>query len=506
MMEDNRLKRIAIVGGGTAGWMTAAALARILHGSGTEILLVESAEIPTVGVGEATIPPIRNFNRLLGIDEAEFIRETRGTYKLGIEFVDWTRLDHRYFHPFGVYGADINARYVHQQWLGLRAEGDQTPIDAYSLCTLAARAHRFAQQGVDPTQAQSTLTSAYHFDAGLYARFLRRYAERLGIARIEATVKSVSVHPETGFIAALDLGDDRKIEADFFIDCTGHFGLLIDRTLGVPFEDWSHWLPCDSAIAAPTANTDDLVPYTRSTARAAGWQWRIPLQHRVGNGYVFSSQYADDETARETFLRGLESEPVSEPRFLRFRTGRRQRFWEKNCVSIGLSSGFLEPLESTSIHLIQTGITKLLDYFPDRRFAPADIAEYNKLAAFEFDSIRDFIILHYCATERDDSPFWNHVRTMDIPESLRARIALFKSHGRVPLRTFDLFTDTSWVAVFLGQGIEPEGFEPLVANMPLGAVAAAMAQHRQRIESAVETLPRHTDYVASLVGAGVVST
>lgn len=494
-MSDLLPKRIAIIGGGTAGWMAAATLSRMLAGK-SKVTLVESAEIGTVGVGEATIPPIRNFNNLLGLDEREFLRETKGSYKLGIEFCDWTRLGHAYFHPFGVYGSSINGRYLHQYWLKLRALGDNTPIDAYSLCTVAAARGKAGPITGDPNAVEATFGTAFHFDATLYAAYLRRYAEARGVVRLERKVVDVALDSETGFIRSVAFEGGDALEADFFIDCSGFRGLLIEGALKAGYEDWTHWLPCDRAVALPCENAKTLIPYTRSTARRAGWQWRIPLQHRIGNGYVYCSDHISDDEAAATLMRNLDGAPIGEPRPLRFRTGMRKKFWVKNCLAIGLSAGFMEPLESTSIHLIQTGITKLLDLFPDNTFDRADVDEYNRLTRLEFEGIRDFLILHYYATERDDSPFWDYCRTMDIPETLQRRIALFRGRGRIPLRlAYDLFTDTSWIAVFLGQGVTPGGYEPLIDAHDIEQVKSRMATQRAAIARAASTMPAHTDYI-----------
>ena len=498
-MENKLPRSIAVIGGGTAGWMTAAALARLVGGK-SAVTLVESAEIGTIGVGEATIPPIRNFNAILGLDEREFLRETKGTYKLGIEFRDWTRLGHSYFHPFGVHGADINGRYFHQYWLKLRQLGDETPIDDYSLCSVAAAANRAGPLTTDPRSVLATFGSAFHFDAALYAAYLRRYAEARGVKRLERKVVDVSLDGETGFIKSVQFDGGDSLEAEFYIDCTGFRGLLIEGALKAGYEDWTPWLPCDRAVALPCENAQPLVPYTRSTARKAGWQWRIPLQHRIGNGYVYSSAHVSDDEAAGTLLDNLDGAPIGEPRFLRFRAGRRRRFWIKNCLAVGLSAGFMEPLESTSIHLIQTGITKLLDLFPDRSFDPVDIEEYNRLTRLEFEGIRDFLILHYNATERNDSPFWEYCRTMAIPEPLARRIALFRGRGRMPIRmAYDLFTDTSWIAVFLGQGVTPQSYEPLIDAHDIDAVKTRLQGQRKMIAEAAASMSSHADYVARVI-------
>ncbi|MFN5268600.1 MAG: tryptophan halogenase family protein [Hyphomonadaceae bacterium] len=496
MMETNGLlpKSIVIVGGGTAGWMTAAALARFV-GHKVKITLIESSDIGTVGVGEATIPPIRNFNAILGLDEAEFVRETKGTYKLGIEFCDWVKPGHSYFHPFGVYGPSLNQPNFFHQWLRARAGGQVPELSEFSLCSLAARAGRFAPQGRDPASIQATLTSAFHFDAGLYAAYLRKFAEARNVRRLDQKVQSVRQSPETGNVEAVLLESGDVIEGDFFVDCTGFRGLLIEQTLKTGYEDWRAYLPADRALAVPTAKVGPVVPFTRSTARLAGWQWRIPLQHRTGNGYVYSSQFISDDAAHETLMANLDAPALADAKPLRFVTGRRKKLWNKNVVAIGLASGFLEPLESTSIHLIQTGITKLLDFFPSRQNHAADAATYNRLGQEEYESIRDFLVLHYMANQRVGEPLWDYCRQMALPDSLQERLALFQHGGRVPPRAFDLFTETSWVAVFMGQGIEPKGYNPLVEVHDGAAGRQFLADAHRALAELSRQLPEHEDFL-----------
>lgn len=402
-----RIERVVIVGGGTAGWMAAAALSRFFDDGRRTIDLVDSDAIGTVGVGEATIPPIANFNAMLDIREADFLRATKGTYKLGIEFVNWGKTGDRYFHPFGSYGQAFHGIAFHQLFLRERARGGDTgEIGDYSMSTTAAMDGRFARPAPGAQSLVNQIAYAYHFDAGLYAGFLRKFAEARGVRRTEGRVSQVDRDGETGDIRAVHLENGTRIEGDLFIDCSGFRGLLIEDTLGTGYEDWSHWLPMDRAIAVPTKNNGPPAPFTRSTAHEAGWQWRIPLQHRTGNGHVFSSAYMEEDTARDILLRNLEAEPIAEPRTLRFQTGMRKQAWTHNVVSLGLSSGFIEPLESTSIHLIQNGIARLFALFPDNPISPPERDEYNRGMRELYEDVRDFIILHYKATQRGDTEFW----------------------------------------------------------------------------------------------------
>jgi tryptophan halogenase len=492
------IRSVVIAGGGTAGWMAAAALSKALPPERLKITLVESEEIGIVGVGEATIPIIQLFNKLLQIDEDEFIRATKGTFKLGIEFVDWLRPGHRYFHPFGRFGDDFGVTPFHQQWLRARSFGYPVPLGDFSLNSVAALQGKFQRAASDSPPVFNTYGYAYHFDASLYARFLRSLAEATGVDRVEGKIAEVKLRPDDGFVESLRLEDGRTLEGELFIDCTGFRALLIGQALDVGYEDWSAYLPCDRALAVPTERNADPIPYTRSIARSAGWQWRIPLQHRTGNGYVYCSKYISDEDAREELLANLDAPPLADPRPLRFTTGRRTEQWHKNCVSLGLASGFLEPLESTSIHLIQTGITKLASLFPDRSFDPAVIREYNRQAREETDSIRDFLVLHYHATERSGQAFWDYCRTMPIPDTLAYKLDLFRSSGRYPELGYDLFKLTSWVAVMIGQGIDPQGFDPMVesvaprdADRVLSGMRAVIAQAAQQMPSQQQFIDRH---------------
>jgi len=494
------MRKIIIVGGGTAGWMAAAGLAFFTRGRAAEIQLIESEEIGTVGVGEATIPPIQEFNNLIGVDLGEFVRRTHATFKLGIEFVNWTRLGHRYFHQFGFHGDQfsdaIESVYLHHHLMKLRQTGDQTELADYCLEAVAARHGRFALPDRNAPPMGPPLQHAYHFDASLYARYMRSLAEAKGVQRIEGKITEVHQHGEDGRIAGVTLENGTRHDADFFVDCSGFQGLLIEKTLKCGFEDWSHWLPCDRAVAVPCESADDITPFTRSTAHKAGWQWRIPLQHRIGNGHVFSSRHMSEDEATSILLKSLDGRPLAEPRSLRFTAGRRRKMMHKNVVAIGLAGGFLEPLESTSIHLVQTCVQRLGTLFPLDRPDPATEREYNRLGAEEYEHIRDFIILHYCATERGDSPFWTHCRTMELPESLRHRIELFRSRGKVARHFGQLFKEPSWVAVFLGQGILPETYHPLVDAFPLSDIRQSLSLVRERIQRYVPTLPRHKDFIA----------
>ncbi|MGU3315393.1 tryptophan halogenase family protein [Sphingomonas sp. M6A6_1c] len=487
-MTATPIGRVVIVGGGTAGWMAAAAASRFLNDGQRTITLVESDAIGTVGVGEATIPPIRGFNARLGIDEAEFLRATGGTPKLGIEFVNWGASGDRYMHPFGTPGHDIEGLNFHQLWLKLRGEPEIGDFEGYAMAAVAARAGRFAPPSPDPRSPLSGVDYAYHFDAGLYAAFLRRRAEEQGTIRVEGRITGVE-QDARGHVTAVRLEGDRRIAGDLFLDCSGFRSLLLGETMGVGFEDWSHWLPCDRAIAVPTERTQPLLPYTRATAHDSGWQWRIPLQHRTGNGHVYASAFTDDDTAERVLLANLDAAPTAAPRRLSFTAGRRRQSWAGNVVALGLAGGFLEPLESTSIHLIQEGISKLFALFPDARFSPVERDEYNRLMGNHYTAVRDFIILHYAATRRDDTPFWRHVRTMDLPETLARKIALFREKGRIFRYDDELFTVPSWVAVLLGQGIMPTGYDPIVDALDADRVAGALRQMRRQNAALAQQLP-----------------
>ncbi|MEL6878344.1 MAG: tryptophan halogenase family protein [Pseudomonadota bacterium] len=494
----NRIRKVVIVGGGTAGWMAAAALSRYFDDGQRTVTLVESDAIGIVGVGEATIPPIRNFNAMLDINENEFLKATRGTFKLGIEFANWGKPGDRYFHPFGTYGQDLHGIAFHQLYLrevarnGVANTGN---IAEFSMSSAAAKLGRFGRPSAGAKSLVSQMAYAFHFDASLYAAFLRKMAERNGTKRHEGKIVDVERDGDTGDVVAISLEDGRRIEGDLFIDCSGFRGLLIEDALETGYEDWSHWLPMDRAIAMPTANRGSPDPFTRATAHGAGWQWRIPLQHRTGNGHVFSSRYMNEDEARDILLNNVEGEPLAEPRTLRFVTGMRRNAWNHNVVSLGLSSGFIEPLESTSIHLIQNGIARLFALFPDNPINPLDRDEYNRGMREVYEDVRDFIILHYKATQRSDTPFWRYVRDMDIPDSLSRKIELWRSRGRIFRENAELFTMPSWVAVMLGQNIWPEHHEAIADTLDEAKVAQAMSQMRAAYRETAEKLPTQEQFL-----------
>ena len=491
----DKARTITIVGGGTAGWMTAALLSKLLM-RGFEIRLIESDEIGTIGVGEATIPAIRTFNQLVGVDQTEMIKATQSTFKLGIEFVDWREPGHSYIHGFGKIGQDLLWLHPHQFWLKFAARGQAKHFDHYALNCLAARKNRFAYPDMrNPDSPFAGLDYAFHMDASLFARFLRQQAEARGVKRIEGRIVSTQLRPEDGFVDSVQLADGQEIGGDLFVDCSGMRALLIGDTMGVGFEDWTHWLPCDRAQAVPCESVPELTPYTRSTARSSGWQWRIPLQHRIGNGHVYSSAQMSDDEAGEILLANLDGKPLADPRPIRFTPGKRHKAWEKNVVAIGLASGFLEPLESTSIHLIQTGILRLIALFPGTEFSQADIDEYNAQTDFEYADVRDFIIAHYKVTNREDTPFWAYVKNMDIPDSLAERLELFRAsvrffvHGKA-----ELFREESWVQVLIGQGLEMQ-YDPMVDMVPDDDALGFLRDIEEVIADSAEQMPTHAQFI-----------
>ena len=489
MTEATTKKRVIIAGGGTAGWMTAAALGKVL-GEIIDVTLVESDQIGTVGVGEATIPTLLTYNRLLGIDEATFMKAVGGTFKLGIAFENWTDLGHRYIHSFGITGKDHWTAGFQHFWHRGRELGLAKEFGDYCLEYIAAEEGRFAHL------PDLGLNYAYHFDSSAYVVFLRQMAESHGVIRREGRIADVT-RSENGDLASLVLEDGTVLEGDFFVDCTGFRALLIGETLGVGYDDWTHWLPCDRAIAVQTVSTRDPIPYTRSIAHGAGWRWQIPLQHRMGNGIVYCSRFMSDDEARELLLSEIDGDVLTEPRVIRFRTGTRRDHWHRNCVAIGLSSGFIEPLESTSIHLIQRSVMRMLQMFPQGDVAQSDIDEFNKQTFYEMENVRDFIILHYHLTNRTDTAFWRHCRNMDVPETLKHRMRLFRESGRTFRANDELFAENSWTQVLLGQGIMPETHHPVADVMSREEVERFLKHIEENVRRTVRSLPTHKAYLAS---------
>ena len=493
-MQSQHIERVVIVGGGTAGWIAAASMARLL-GPTVEITLIESEAIGTVGVGEATIPQIRRLNGVLGLDENEFVRETRGTFKLGIEFNNWGHIGERYLHTFGDAGINLASLHFHHYWLRSRAEGQAASLWDYSLHHKAAYANKFGRLDRVGNTSMTGLAYAFHFDAGLYARYLRKHAETNGVTRIEGKVVDVALEPETGHINHVTLESGQAVAGDLFVDCSGFRGLLIGQALGVGYQDWSKWLPCDGAVAVGCESTQPLLPYTKATAHDAGWQWRIPLQHRTGNGHVFCEQFTSEDKATETLLENLDGAPMGDPKRLRFTTGRREKFWHKNCVSLGLASGFLEPLESTSIHLIQSNVSKLIELFPDKTFDSSNEREYNRQVSHEYELIRDFLILHYHRTDREDSEFWRYCKHMSVPESLTEKMKLFSSNGLLYKDAEDLFRESSWVQVMVGQGLVPKSFHAMANRISSDQLTNFLSDVKKLIARATNDLPQHQDFI-----------
>ncbi|GFE73870.1 tryptophan halogenase family protein [Novosphingobium sp. TCA1] len=500
-MQGSPIRSILIVGGGTAGWMAANLLATRLRRLPIEITLVESPDIRTVGVGEATVPAIRDYFKAIGVTEAEVMQASQGTVKLGIEFRDWRAPGTRFFHPFGRYGVDAFSVPFHQYWLKRRMAGDQTPLSQYCLPTQAAMRNLMLLPPEQPVNDLGVFDWAIHFDAGLFARFLaQRARDLLGVRHLEGTISGATRDAENGRIASVTLTDGRMLEADLFVDCSGFRSLLLGQTLEVPYEDWTHLLPCDRAVAMPCAHGDALTPYTRSTALAAGWQWRIPLQHRIGNGYVYSSRHISDDEATATLIASLEGEALAEPNMLRFRTGHRTNVWEKNCVALGLAAGFLEPLESTSIVLIQSGIERLLAHFPDRDFDPSLADEFNRITALEYARIRDFLLLHYWGGQRPEK-MWQECRALDLPETLARRIRAYKGAGKLPRFEWDSFQSPSWLSMFAGFEIWPSRYDPLADQFTTEELGDTFEQMRAAVARAVSLAGTHEQFIAETCAA-----
>jgi tryptophan halogenase len=487
-------RKIVIAGGGTAGWMAAAAIARTM-GKAVDLTLIESELIGTIGVGESTIPPLVTYNRLLGINEADFMRATQATFKLGIGFENWKEIGHRYFHSFGTTGKDHWTAGFQHFWLNGLERGHREPYDDYCLELSAAYAGKFAHLPDD------RMNYAYQLDSSLYAKFLRAMAESDGAVRVEGRIAEVEVDPESGTIAALKLESGQRIEGDLFVDCTGFRGLLIDSALGSQFEDWTHWLPNDSAIAIQTRSVGPAVPYTLAIAHDSGWRWRIPLQHRTGNGIVFCSRYLDKDAALDRLLNAIEGDALTQPNMLRFKAGVRPQQWVKNCIAVGLSGGFMEPLESTSIHLIQRAVLRLIRMLPLAEVSERDILEFNDQMMTDYVQIRDFLILHYKATDRRDSEFWRYCANMEIPDSLTQKIELFRETGRVFRRNEELFAENSWVQVMMGQGIMPKSYHPIATKLSDAEMTKLLSTIRDNVAQTVAGLPDHEAYVARYCGA-----
>lgn len=494
-MNKVPIKKITIVGGGTAGWMAAAVLAHHYRQQAPRIRLVESEQIGTVGVGEATVPGIIRLNQYLGIREADFIAATGATFKLGIEFADWGNAGERFFHPFADFGAPISGLPFFPIWLKLRRQGKAADLSEYSLATAMAQANAFAQPDDQAKTPLALYSYAYHFDAARYAKLLRSYAEQRGVERIEGKISNVTCDGDRGYIQALNLESGLTVDGDLFIDCSGFRGLLIEQKLKTGFEDWGHWLPVDTALAIQSERSTPPEPYTRASASQAGWRWRIPLQHRNGNGHVFSSTHLSIEKASEDLIRNLDGAPLGEPRRIRFRAGMRKQFWHKNCVALGLASGFIEPLESTSISLIQTGIEKLLSFLPDLVPETQKIAEANRLNREEYERLRDFIILHYKLNGRDDTEFWQDMRTMEVPHTLQQKMDAFQQDGRLISFEQETFLEASWLAIYHGLRFEPRSYLPDVDSLDKNQLATILEKMRRAVSTAAAQAPAHQDFL-----------
>ncbi len=492
------IKNIVIIGGGTAGWMAATALSSLLQGK-YHIRLVESDEIGIIGVGEATIPAIQRFNALVGIPENEFLKATNATFKLGVEFVNWGKQGDRYMHGFGKIGQDLRTVRFDQYWHKMRSAGKADSLEAYSITRMAARANKFMLPPQEMVNSPlNDIAYAYHFDASLYARYLRKLSESRGVIRTEGKIERVLLRHSDGHVDAVVLENGERVEGELFIDCSGMRALLIEGVLHTGFEDWTHWLPCDRALAVPCESVQPLLPYTRSTAHQAGWQWRIPLQNRIGNGHVYSSKFISDDEAQAVLLANLDGAPLADPRLIKFTTGMRKQGWNRNVVAIGLSSGFLEPLESTSIHLIHSAIARLIEYFPDQEFDPVVINEYNRQSRFEYERIRDFIILHYKLNQRSDAPFWKLCAGMDVPESLEYKMNLFSSSGRLVRLDNELFAEVAWLQVMEGQNLRPRAYHPFADLQSEKDLADYFGNVSSVIKKCVDAMPDHAAYIAQI--------
>lgn len=493
--QHSQIRKIVIAGGGSAGWMTAAALSKIVGTQNCEITLVESPAIGTVSVGEATIPQIRFFNSLLGVDENDFVKATKGTFKLGIEFVDWTKVGERYMHPFGPYGSNMNGVPFHHYWLKSYMLGKSTDILDFCVEGKSAKQNRFTRRISNAPAQLASVNYAFHFDAILYAKYLQKFAKANGVKHVEAKIEDVKIRASNGFIDSVSLDNGQELSAELFIDCSGFNGRLIEQALNTGFEDWSHWLPCNKAVAQACESEPEIRPYTISTARQAGWQWQIPLQHRVGNGHVYASKFMSDDEATSVLQNNLPGKPIGEPRMLSWKNGRRRKAWNKNCIAIGLSAGFLEPLESTGLQLVQSAISRLLSLFPDKSFRQADIDTYNENTDFEIERIRDFIIAHYKLNGRQDSDFWRMCQQMDIPDTLQKKLSLYQSSGRIFRENNELFNELSWFSVLNGQGMTPESYHPLIESMPDNELFRHLDTMRQTIADTVQNIPNHSQFI-----------
>lgn len=493
------IEKIIVLGGGTAGYMSAAALAVGTQGSAgrkVEIVLIESSAIGIIGVGEATLPSIKMFNNHIGIDEKEFIEQTNASFKLGIEFKNWGHLGNRYFHPFGDYGPRLEGISAYQYWRKSREIGNQSPLEDYSIASVLARNGKFFPPDPNPNSPLHNFDYAFHFDASLYAKFLKAHCEKLGVKTVDAKVIMVNQNSESGYIESLELDNGETQSADFFIDCTGFSALLIEKTLATGYTSWRHLLPCDRAIAMPCESVEQITPYTISTAHIGGWQWRIPLQHRTGNGMVYSSQFWDDEGALSALLDNLDGKPLADPNFIKFEAGHRNKFWNKNCLAIGLASGFLEPLESTSINFIQTGIARFLDLFPTKGFSDDLVNEYNRLSEIEYKTIRDFIITHYKLNTRNDGPLWQYCANMEIPETARIKHNMFANRGEIVMFEHDAFSEPSWVSIMSGQGLYANNYNPLIDRKSEAEILEHIGNLRAGNLNIVNSLPSHSQFIA----------